>query len=293
MPRVALSFAFLWTAVLGCAEDVVVETDIPYDERFAVAKLDVYSPPPRDLPRPAVVVIHGGAWREDSDRDYMAAHSERFARAGYVAFNIEYRGTPGDGAFPGAVQDTICALAFIRANAARFGIDPARIASYGYSAGGHLASMLGVAATSPVVAPDCAAGGTGPVAAVVNGAGPTDMRLFPEVDAITDFLGGGKTERPENWTNASPLHHIAADPPPFLFITGDSDWFVSIEHAERMRDALRAAGGDARLFAIPGGGHLLNRSPSGQSWDLAISLDTPEAWAATIDFLDRHIGGDL
>src|SRR5688572_22058173 len=177
MPDVSKACALLWTAVLGGCADVVVESNIAYDERFAVAKLDVYSPPQRETPRPAVLVIHGGGWREDSDRGFMAKHAERFALAGYVAFNIEYRGTPGDGAFPGAVQDVVCALAFVRANADRFGIDPARIASYGYSAGGHLAQMLGVAASSPVVAPDCAAATelVAPVNAVVNGAGPTDM----------------------------------------------------------------------------------------------------------------------
>jgi acetyl esterase/lipase len=271
----------------------VVETDIAYDDRHDVAKLDVYSPPPREAPRPAVLLIHGGAWREDSDRSYFAQHSELFARAGYVAFNIEYRGTPGDGAFPGAVQDSLCALSFVRANAARFGIDPERVASYGYSAGGHLASMLGVAATSPTVAPDCAMGATYPVAAVVSGAGPQDMRLFPEAAALTDFLGGTQSEAPDNWTNASPIHHVAPGAPPYLFITGDADWFVDIAHSEHMRDALDAVGTDTRMFIVPGGGHLLNRSPSGASWDVATSLDTPEAWAATIDFLDRKIGGDL
>jgi acetyl esterase/lipase len=290
MPR---WLAVVWTVVLGGCSDVVVESDIAYDDRFAVAKLDVYSPPRRETPRPAVIVIHGGGWREDSNRDFMAMHSERFARAGYVAFNIEYRGTPGAGAFPGAVQDTICALAWVRANADRFGIDPDRIASYGYSAGGHLASMLGVAATSPIVAPDCAAGSTGPVAAVISGAGPQDMRLFPEVEAITDFLGGSEDEVPDNYTNASPIHHVAPGAPPFLFITGDDDWFVDIEHSRKMKAALADAGSEGKLFVIPGGGHLLNRSPSGQSWDVAISLDTPEAWAATIDFLDHTIGGDL
>lgn len=293
MPGSPKSLALVWTAVLGGCADVVVETDISYDDRFAVAKLDVYAPPPRDTPRPAVIVIHGGGWREDSDRDYMGPHAERFARAGYVAFNIEYRGTPGDGAFPGAVQDTICALAFVRANAARWNVDPDRIASYGYSAGGHLASMLGVAAAAPVVAPDCAAGGTAPVAAVVSGAGPQDMRLFPEADAVVDFLGGGKDEVPETWTNASPIHHVAPGAPPYLFITGDDDWFVDIEHARAMKQALADAGTPSKLFVIPGGGHLFNRSPSGQAWDLTLSIDTPEAWAATIDFLDRTIGGDL
>jgi acetyl esterase/lipase len=284
MPR---WLALLWTGVLGACSDVVVETDISYDDRFAVAKLDVYSPPRRETQRPAVVVIHGGGWREDSDRDFMGQHSERFAQAGYVAFNIEYRGTPGDGAFPGAVQDVICALAFVRANADRWGIDPARVASYGYSAGGHLASMLGVATTA--IASDCA---TPAVAAVVSGAGPQDMRLFPEAEAVTAFMGGTEAEVPENYTNGSPIHHVAAGAPPYLFITGDADWFVDIEHSKKMKAALAGVGTQGKLFVIPGGGHLLNRSPAGASWDVAISLDTPEAWAATIDFLDHAIGGD-
>src|SRR5688572_13735840 len=155
MPETLVSLTLLCTAVLGGCADVVVENDISYDDRFAVAKLDVYSPPDREAPRPAVIVIHGGGWREDSDRGFMGMHSERFAQAGYVAFNIEYRGTPGDGAFPGAVQDVVCALAYVRAHADLWGIDPARLAAYGYSAGGHLSSMLGVAASLPIVAPDC------------------------------------------------------------------------------------------------------------------------------------------
>jgi dipeptidyl aminopeptidase/acylaminoacyl peptidase len=119
------------------------------------------------------------------------------------------------------------------------------------------------------------------------------MFLFPEVEAITDFLHGTKDETPDIWRDASPIFHVAVGAPPFLFITGDADWFVDIEHAETMRAKLHDAGTDARMFVIPGGGHLLNRSPSGASWDIALSLDTPEAWAATIDFLDRTIGGDL
>jgi acetyl esterase/lipase len=278
----------VWMVVLGGCADVVVETDIAYDERFAVAKLDVYSPPDRDAPRPAVIVIHGGGWREDSDRDYMTMHSERFARAGYVAFNIEYRGTPGDGAFPGAVQDTFCALAFVRANAARWNVDPDRIASYGYSAGGHLASMLGVATRD--IPSDCP---TDPVKAVVSGAGPQDMFLFPDAEAVNDFLGGDRDEARSNWIAASPIAHVRAGAPPYLFITGDDDWFVDIEHSREMKERLAKVGTQGKLFVIPGGGHLLNRSPSGASWDLAISIDTPEAWAATIDFLDHTIGGDL
>src|SRR5688572_25281819 len=52
----------MWTAVLGGCTDVVVQTDISYDERYDVAVLDVYSPPPAAQPRPAVITIHGGGW---------------------------------------------------------------------------------------------------------------------------------------------------------------------------------------------------------------------------------------
>jgi acetyl esterase/lipase len=234
---------------LGCS-DVEVESDVSYDDRFGIAKLDVYSPPRRATPRPAVLVIH-------------------------------------------AVQDCVCALAFVRAHADEYGIDPARVAAYGYSAGGHLASMLGTAAGDPVVAPDCAAGKTGPVAAVVSGAGPQDMRLLPEVEVVTDFVGGTQAEVPQAYLDASPIIYVAPGAPPFLFISGDNDWFVDIEHSRRMQRALAEVGTESKLLAIPGGGHLFNRGASGASWDLELSIDTPESWAVTIDFLDRTIGGDL
>jgi acetyl esterase/lipase len=279
------------TVVLGgCGPDVAIESDVSYDDRFDVAKLDVYSPSRSDTPRPAVIVIHGGGWKDSFSRSGMADHSYRLAAAGYVAFNIDYRGTPTGGEFPHAVQDCICALAFVRTHADEFGIDPARIATFGYSAGGHLASMLGVAAADPVVTPDCEAGATTPVAAVVSGAGPQLLELLPEVETVTSFVGGRYDEVPERYAQASPLTYVAPGAPPFLLINGEADWFVDIEHAHRMQSALDAVGTENRLLAIPGGGHLLNRSPGGASWDVQLSIDTPEAWAATIDFLDRKIG---
>jgi acetyl esterase/lipase len=279
-------------AFCGCSH-VTVEREVSYDDRFEATKLDVYVPAPRSAPRPAILVVHGGSWRESSGRDGMSEPAERLAEAGYVTFNIEYRGTPGDGAFPGAVQDVLCALAFVRTNAERWNVDPQRIAAYGYSAGGHLASMLGVAAGVASVQPTCASGSTGPVVAVVSGAGPQDLLLFDDADPLVDFLGGGKDDARATWVEASPISHVAADAPPFLFITGDDDWFVDVEHSRSMQTALASVGVTSKLLVIPGGGHVFNRSPSGQSWDLVPPLDTPSAWAASIDFLDRTIGGDL
>lgn len=289
-PRPWPAVLAVWTAVLAGCADVVVESDISYDDRFDVAKLDVYSPPPADSLRPAVLVIHGGGWHEPLERDGMASHAERLAEAGYVAFNLSYRLVPHGGEFPHAVQDCLCALAWVRAHAADYGVDPARIGALGYSAGGHLVSMLGVAAGAPEVAPDCAAGPTAPVAAVVSGAGPEDMRTLLRADAVTDFMGGTADEVPDRYDAASPITHVAPGAPPFLFIHGEDDWFVPLESSTRMAAALDAVGAPHHLLLIPGGGHIWNRASSGATWDLAMSIDTPEAWAAIIDFLDHTIG---
>src|SRR5262249_28984454 len=153
MQKPAWAVAALSTAVLGCS-DVVVKSDVSYDDRFSIDQMDVYSPPPASAPRAAVLVIHGGGWREPLTRTSIFGYGQRLVEAGYVAFNMDYRLVPNGGEFPHPVQDCFCALSFIRAHAADYDIDPDRIAALGYSAGGHLVSMLGVAADDPGVAPD-------------------------------------------------------------------------------------------------------------------------------------------
>jgi acetyl esterase/lipase len=281
----------LWTVVhAGCA-DTVEESDISYDDRYGAATtMDVYHPP-GDALRPAVLLIHGGGWHTGFTRSAFDSTSARLAGAGYVAFNIDYRLVPDGGQFPHAPADCLCALSYIRANAARWHVDPARIAAFGYSAGGHLASLIGVAADDPTIAPDCASGPTGAPAAVVSGAGPEDMRALPQVSVVTDFLGGTPEQVPDVYTDASPIDHVAPGAPPFLFVQGTHDWFVDASNSERMRAALDAVGDETRLFEIPGGGHVWNQGADDGDFDLVVAaVDTPEAWAATIDFLDHAIG---
>ena len=268
-----------------------MQSDISYDDRFPSNVLDLYMPPPATTPRPAVLLIHGGGWHEGINRDSMAAHAARLADAGYVTINIDYRLTPNGGQFPHEVQDCYCALAYVRGHATELNVDPDRIAGLGYSAGGHLVSMLGTDRDA-IVQPDCAAGPTGPLNAVVAGAGPQDMAAMPEVSVVIDFVGGTKAAAPELYAQASPLTHAAPDSPPFLFIHGDDDWFVDIDAQERpMKRALDAMGVETRLLEVPGGGHIFNRGADGTAWELPLtSIDTPESQAAMIDFLDTTIG---
>jgi acetyl esterase/lipase len=278
-------------ALAGCGADVIELGAVAYDARHGDATtMKVFLPAEPRPDGPAIVMIHGGGWRYFSNEVY-ADHAARFAAAGYAVAAINYRLVP-DGAYPAMIQDCACALAFFRSRSAEYGFDPDRVALIGYSAGAHLASLIGVAIDEPAFAPDCDTGATGPPAAVISGAGPQDMRAMPEVDAVTDFLGGTAEEVPEIYDLASPLFHVGDEPEvPFLFVHGEHDLFVGLSHSERMRDALIAAGGEARLLALPGGGHIVNPAPDLGHAAIAVSAtDEPVAWAAILAFLDDVVG---
>lgn len=272
---------------LGCSAPGELR-DVAYDSRFGDATtLDVYLPAGADEKRPAILMIHGGAWRTGTKAHYRDA-AVRMARSGWVAAAINYRLVP-TGAYPRAVQDCVCALAYLRAHADEYGIDPERIAVTGYSAGGHLASLVGLAADAPEHVPDCDSGGTGLPNAVISSAGVQDFR-GKDSSWVRDFLGGSEAEVPENYERASPLSHVAAGKPPLLMITGGADWLADLDGMERLRDQLRAAGNDAELLLTNGGGHLLNPDENVGALDLEVADMTPEGWAAMSDFLSRALG---
>lgn len=284
MNRAAALFVVA-TLLLSCGGPEERE-DISYDDRFEATKLDLYLPD-GDGPRPAVMLVHGGAWAYGG-RWMMSGAARRLAGAGYVAANIAYRLVP-DVEFPRPVQDAWCALSFLRAHAAEYRIDPNRIAVLGYSAGGHSVSMLGVSPNDPSLDPDCASGKTAPPRAVIAGAPVVDMRNFSDSSFIVDYMGGEIGARPAAYDLASPILHVRRDLPPFLFIVGGGDWWVGDDDSRKMRDALRAVGNDARILESGGGGHVLNPVSNG-TYVWTQSTESPEAWLAIQDFLARTIG---
>src|SRR5439155_24744480 len=114
-------------------------------------KLDIYRPAGTEV-HPALILIHGGAWKSGCKGD-VGTEAWRAVAAGFVVFAINYR-LDCDPAFPppdvddpalcgyGAflpVTDVVTAVLWVRANGSRFGADPARVAALGFSAGGNLA----------------------------------------------------------------------------------------------------------------------------------------------------------
>lgn len=271
--------------LVGCGDPQVI-ADVVYDQRFGhETSFDVYLPPGGGT-GPAVMLVHGGAWKYGSKESYEDT-ADRLARSGFVAVSIEYRlGTAGR--WPRAAQDCVCALSFLRQNADAYGVDPERIAVMGYSAGAHLSALLGVAAEDPAIAPDCEAGATGLPAAAMPGDGTYDFR-GNDHGWVEEFLGGSEADNPGSYEDASPIVHVGPDRPPFLLVHATGD-VVDVESARSMRAALASEGNDARLLEIAGGGHVTNPGADAGRLYLAIAQDQPEAWLAMVDFLDETLG---
>lgn len=287
--RLALA-AILLALTSSCADDVEVISDRAYDSRFGAATtMDVYLPPARTELRPALIWVHGGGWKLFS-KEVHDDHALRLARRGYVVASINYR-LGKAGVFPANVQDVVCALSYLRAHSEEFGLDPARVAMAGYSAGGHLVSLVGVSNHALDLSAACESGPTTAPQAVISGAGPTDMRTLPQVDTVIEYMGGTIEALPESYRLASPQAHLSSNDPPFLFVHGEDDLFVALEQSIDMRNGLRDLGVEARLLEVPDGGHINNLgSDLGRSHLAITSVESPEAWAAIEHFLADTIG---
>jgi acetyl esterase/lipase len=222
-------------------------------------RLDLAMPKSGEGPFPAVMFLHGRGWREGSRQD-MSQFVEGMAGLGYVSVTIEYRLVPA-ARFPAQVEDCKAGVRWLRANAARYRIDPDHIGVVGFSAGGHLAALLGV------TGPGDGLEGTGGnpdqssrVQAVVSFFGPTDFstRDWPadlEREVIIPFLGGSIAERPKMYRKASPYNYVTKDAPPFLLFHGSEDELVPVDQSKRLAGKLTSAGVPVQLVILDGERH--------------------------------------
>src|SRR3970040_1313378 len=110
-------------------------------------KCDGFTPPGKPKDAPAVLLVHGGGWL-DGDRTQLRGYGILLGRKGYVCVASEYR-LSGGSRWAAQIHDVKAAIRWMRANAADLGLDPARIAVSGNSAGGHLSLMAGATQDAP------------------------------------------------------------------------------------------------------------------------------------------------
>jgi acetyl esterase/lipase len=282
-------------------------------------KLDLFLPPERFKsagPRPWVMYIHGGGWAGGGPRR-SAAYQDwpkvlaSLAAKGYVVTTVAYR-FANEAPYPAAIQDVKAAIRWLKANAAKYNLDPERGMTWGQSAGGHLAALAavscGVAALSPPgrVTPSTTtvelqastAAGADAQNDCVRGAvawfGIYDFSTLhvrgPDgnaVDAtVSRFLGCGTAGcTRDQLDGASPIHFVDAKDPPILLMHGDKDQTVPLAQSQQFEAALQAAGVSTRLVVVPGVGH----SWIGPTLE-ATQAASRQALAQSVDFIETTIG---
>ena len=210
-------------------EDVVYTTlcGTPYSPRPLHA--DVMRPAD-GKPYPALILIHGGGWNSGSKLN-LRAIGARIASKGYVVIPVEYRLIP-EQVYPAGLHDAKTAIRYVRSHAAELGVDPAKIAIGGTSAGAQLATLAGVTNGEPGHEGDGEWKGTSSaVQAIVSIDGIATFVTDENIASVLDhqkrkgelhcsaqWLGGNYADSKTNWHHASAVEWITPDSPPICFV---------------------------------------------------------------------------
>jgi acetyl esterase/lipase len=272
----------------GDALAVMTATEIPDGVRYVPDQ--VYGHDGHDLTmhlfsredpgerRPGVVLIHGGGFVEGF-AEMLLRYAAHLAAAGYVTASIEYR-LAGESPFPASLEDSKCAVRWMRAHADEIGLDAERLAVAGNSAGGYLAAMVG---STPGLhegrggSPEASSA----VAAVVLWYPAIDIRpsITSELAGIAVAAYFGRTPGEDEAAAASPVTFAAAAPPT-LTLTGAADPIILVDQLRDYHARLAAAGVPERLVEFAGLGHSFDYNL--ERW--GDCFGEVQAW------LERHLG---
>ena len=199
--------------------------------------------------KPAIVFFFGGGWHGGTPAQFED-QARHFAKRGMIAITADYRVKNRHGVpVVECVKDAKAAIAWVRENAQRLGIDPDKIAASGGSAGGHLAAC------------------TGTVSGFGSDERPNAMILFNPACTLAPIAGWEppgdadlSTERLGVEAQViSPAHHIGPHTPPTLILHGKADTTVPYASVVAFESAMKQAGRPCKLVGYDGAEHTFFR----------------------------------
>lgn len=262
-----LSYAQMPTASIiqgRLPKGTVIQGNIPYNnDTLKKHLLDIYLPANAKGKIPLVVFIHGGGWIGNdkyADMGYMTNTINAMLESGFAIASIDYRFAQ-NAVFPAILQDCNKAVSFLYDNADKYGLDKSRIALMGFSAGGHLASLMGTSQNNKIT--DLyfpASYRPFKYKAVVDFYGPTDLTLLPgnedEKSPEGILIGAKPLERPDLAKAASPITYIDKNDPPFLIFHGEKDNIVSNKQSKLFSAWLKYHGVKNELTIVKDAPHF-------------------------------------
>lgn len=275
-------------------------TDLSYASLSSTEKLDIYLPNTGDGPFPVIIALHGGGFKF-GDKNSGEVNDELVGLSkGYAVVCVNYR-LSDEAVFPAAVYDVKAAVRFLKANASKYNLNPNKIAAWGDSAGGNLASMLGTSANVETVE-DLTMGNatqTSNVQAVVDFFGPINFTTMDAENAKSGiaskvsnvqthsiatsfesaYMGADITTIASKVKLANPTTYITSDDAPFFIENGTLDPNVPTQQSVDFAAALtKVIGVDKVTYTkLEGAGH------GGSQFDATDNLDK------VFSFLDKYL----
>ncbi len=275
--------------------------DVVYGEADGqLLKLDFAKPTVcRGQSVPVIIYVHGGGWRSGTKSGAFDIGVVKMGlELGFAVASLDYRLAPKFH-FPAQINDCKLAVRFLRANAADFGIDPARIGAAGGSAGGHLSALLAVTDERDGLEGPGLEGVSSRILAAVDEFGPTDLTdaasltTSEGMSMVTDFLGCDPFVCLDRALAASPIAYVSPDDPPILIIHGDKDTLVPYRQSELFAERLRISGNPCALIKVRNAEHGLIPSPITATLFPSYDAIDHLALAHLARYLEPAVLGDL
>jgi len=298
-----------WTPYLRmkASPEPTVERDVVYGTVSGTERqllCDVWRPANGNVSGLVVVYLHGGAWYYMDKGQLGGAFFRHLAAQGHTVVDVGYRLCP-EVDMKAMIGDVKRAVAWTKADASRYGVDPDRIVLAGASSGGHLALLAGYAPQHPDLTPADMRDVDLSVCGVVSYYGPTDMEaeyrhasqqrlvgrppLSSDPDTPTNvgpadwrmdaLLGGWPEDASDAYELASPVTHVSPGCPPTLLIQGDRDLITPVDATCELHAKLVEAGVPAVNVVFPWTDH---------AFDVLLPQVSPPAQSALYD-VDRFL----
>lgn len=251
--------------------------------------LDIYLPANAKANTPLIIWVHGGAWMLNdkyADMSYMKNTIKGFIDSGYALASIDYRYST-QAPFPAQIQDCNQAVEYLYQNAEKYKLDKGRFALMGFSAGGHLASLMAMSNNTNVSS--FYAKGEKPhftIKALIDFYGPQDFVSMvtalgdgppPNPNPIALLLGATPIERPDIAKAASPLTYLDKNDPPVFIVNGEKDESVPPTQAKLLNGWLNVLNIPHQLTIVPGAPHY------------GVMFDTDDVRPKLMAFLREHL----
>ncbi|MFF1820138.1 prolyl oligopeptidase family serine peptidase [Kribbella sp. NPDC058245] len=288
---------------LKTTNDIVYDSPVSGGKQVPL-KLDLQVPQTGGA-RPLVIYLTGGGF-SSANKSGNLDQRTYVAEQGFAVASIEYRTVRNGATYQEIVGDVKSAIRFLRAHAAEYGIDPAKVAVWGQSAGGYLAAMTGVTNGLAQFEGTGNPGQSSEVQAVVDEFGPADIaKVAADFDTAAQksnytpgnslaqviFGPGTKlsvTAEPAVTAKANPATYADASDPSFVFLHGSADQLVSPSQTLALHNSLRADGVDSTRYVVQDANHGDLAFLTGDA-NAASQWSSQQVMGTIVSFLTKHL----